>query len=142
MPKIREQHKTLYAKYSFLTKLIKCALNIAMKLTLSLFLFLFVFWMHFRPPRHCLCLFFSYVGAARKVSPNWSLETMICHSSHCFSIVWGQGNAPLVTSLPSSCYMTPFIERQFFTQITVSSLFLKVSLFYFILKMQTEESHL
>ena len=31
----------------------------------------------------------SCVGAARKVSPNWSLETMTCHSSHCFNIVWG-----------------------------------------------------
>ena len=30
---------------------------------------------------------------------------MTCHSSNCFSIVWGQGNAPLVNSLPSSCYM-------------------------------------
>ena len=48
----------------------------------------------------------SSVGAARKVSPNWSQETITCHSSSCFSIVWGQGNAPLVTSLPSSCYMT------------------------------------
>ena len=28
---------------------------------------------------------------------------MTCHSSHCFSIVWGQGNA-MVPSLPSSCY--------------------------------------
>ena len=27
------------------------------------------------------------VAAARKVSPNWSLQTMTCHSSHCFSIV-------------------------------------------------------
>ena len=26
--------------------------------------------------------------AARKVSPNWLQETMTCHSSHCFSIVW------------------------------------------------------
>ena len=34
------------------------------------------------------------VGAAHKVSPNWSQETMTCHSSNCFSIVWGQGNAP------------------------------------------------
>ena len=38
----------------------------------------------------------SSVEAARKVSPNWSQETMTCHSSNCFSIVWGQGNAPLV----------------------------------------------
>ena len=45
-------------------------------------------------------------GAARKVSSNWSQETLTCHSSNCFSIVWGQGNALLVTSLPSSCYMT------------------------------------
>ena len=45
------------------------------------------------------------VGAAYKVSPNWSQETMTCHSSDCFSIVWGQGNAPLVTSLLSSYYM-------------------------------------
>ena len=45
------------------------------------------------------------VGAACKVSPNWSQETMTCRSSNCFSIVYGQGNAPLVTSLPSSCYM-------------------------------------
>ena len=34
----------------------------------------------------------SIVGAARKVSRN-------------YWIVWGQGNAPLVTSLPSSCYI-------------------------------------
>jgi len=33
----------------------------------------------------------SSVGAARKVSPNWSQETMTCHSSNCFSIVWDQG---------------------------------------------------
>lgn len=46
------------------------------------------------------------VGAARKVSCNWLQEAMTCHSSNCFSIVYGQGNAPLVTSLPSSCYMT------------------------------------
>ena len=52
------------------------------------------------------------VGATRKVSANWSQETMTCHSSHCFSIVWGQGNAPLVTSLPSSCYMTNHVGAQ------------------------------
>ena len=34
----------------------------------------------------------SSIRAARKVSPNWSQETMTC-------IVWGQGNAPLVTSI-------------------------------------------
>ena len=45
----------------------------------------------------------SSVEAAGKVTPNWSQETITCHSSHCFSIVWGQGNAPLVTSLPSNC---------------------------------------
>ena len=33
----------------------------------------------------------SSVAAARKVSPNWPLQTMTCHSSHCFSIVWGLG---------------------------------------------------
>ena len=33
--------------------------------------------------------YLSSVAAARKVSPNWSLQTMTCHSSHCFSIVWG-----------------------------------------------------
>ena len=42
------------------------------------------------------------VGAARKVCPYWSLKTMTCHSFNCFSIVWGQGQEPLVTSLPSS----------------------------------------
>ena len=55
-------------------------------------------------------------GAARKVSSNWSQETLTCHSSNCFSIVWGQGNALLVTSLPSSCYMTlnpwPVLRRR------------------------------
>ena len=39
----------------------------------------------------------SSVGAVRKVSPNWSQETMTCHSFYCFSIVWGQGNASLAT---------------------------------------------
>ena len=43
----------------------------------------------------------SSVGAACKVSPNWLQETVTCHSSHCFSIVWGQGNTPLVACLPS-----------------------------------------
>ena len=33
----------------------------------------------------------SCVGAARKVSPDWSQKTMTCHSFNCFSIVWGQG---------------------------------------------------
>ena len=33
----------------------------------------------------------SSVGAARKVSPNWSQETMTCHSFNCCSIPWGQG---------------------------------------------------
>ena len=47
----------------------------------------------------------SSVGVAQKVSPNWSQQTMICHSCNCFSIVWGQGNAPLVTYLLSSCYI-------------------------------------
>ena len=46
------------------------------------------------------------VGAARKVSPNWSQETMTCHSPNCFRTIWDQGNAPLVTSLPNSCYIT------------------------------------
>ena len=40
-------------KYSLLTKLAKCTLNIALKLTFSVFLFFFVFWLHFTP-RHCL----------------------------------------------------------------------------------------
>ena len=31
------------------------------------------------------------VGAARKVSPDWSQETITFHSFNCFSIVWGQG---------------------------------------------------
>ena len=31
----------------------------------------------------------SSVAADPKVSPNWSLKTITCHSSHCFSIVWG-----------------------------------------------------
>ena len=51
------------------------------------------------------------VGAARKVSPNWSQETMTCHSFNCFSIVWVQGNAPLVDSLPSSCYINMTLWR-------------------------------
>ena len=42
----------------------------------------------------CICFILFWgrsVGAARKVSPNWSQETMTCHSFNCFSIVWGQG---------------------------------------------------
>ena len=48
----------------------------------------------------------SSVGTVRKFSPNWSQEAITCNSSNSFSIVWDQGNAPLVTFLPSSCYMT------------------------------------
>ena len=46
-------------KYSLLTKLAKCTFNIALKLTFSASLSFFVFWLHFRPPRHCLMPFFE-----------------------------------------------------------------------------------
>ena len=46
-------------KYSLLTKLTKCTLNVALKLTFSVFLFFFVFWLHFRPSKHCLMPFFE-----------------------------------------------------------------------------------
>ena len=49
----------------------------------------------------------SCVGLLVKVSPDWSQKTMTCHSFKCFSIVWGQ----LVTSHPSSCYMTLMSEQ-------------------------------
>ena len=55
----------------------------------------------------------SCVGAARKVSPDWSQKTMTCHSFNCFSTVWGREEAPLVTSLPRgrSLYRGPrYIE--------------------------------
>ena len=63
---------------------------------------------------------------ARKVSPDWSLKTMTCHSFNCFSIVCAQGQAPLVTSLPSNCYVTllfsvvflPFSALSQLTQIS------------------------
>ena len=42
----REKHEGLQTKPKLL--------NIALKLTFSVFLFFFVFWLHFRPPRHCL----------------------------------------------------------------------------------------
>ena len=64
---------------------------------------------HFITSRICqswnISSFPSGVAAVRKVSPNWSQETMTCHSFYCFSIVWGQGNSPLVTSLPGSGYI-------------------------------------
>ena len=44
------------------------------------------------------------VGAAPKVSPNWSQGTMTCHSSNCFNIVWGQGNAPLAAVSVSTTF--------------------------------------
>ena len=50
--------------------------------------------------------FLSCVEAVRKASPDWSQKTMTCHSSNCFSIVWGHGLAPLLTSLLSRCYRT------------------------------------
>ena len=56
-------------------------------------------------------MIFVSLGAARKMSPNWSQEAMACHSSNCFSIVWDRVNAPLVTFLPSSCYMTHDVEN-------------------------------
>ena len=41
---------------------------------------------------NCYITLLSHVGAAWRVSPNWSQETMTSHSSNCFSIVWGQGH--------------------------------------------------
>ena len=37
----------------------------------------------------CYVTVLTNVAAARKVSPNWSQQTMTCHSFNCFSIVWG-----------------------------------------------------
>ena len=74
MPRTREQHypsklihysyckkiiRRCMEKFSLLTEFAKCTLNIALKLTFSVFLFFFVFWLHFRPPRHCLKPFFE-----------------------------------------------------------------------------------
>ena len=39
----QESYKTLHEKYSLLTKLAKCALNIGLKLIFSVFLFFFAF---------------------------------------------------------------------------------------------------
>ena len=36
----------------------------------------------------------SCVGAARKVSPDWSQKTITCHSFNCFNTVWGREEAP------------------------------------------------
>ena len=38
----------------------------------------------------------SYVGATRKVSPDWSQKTMTCHSFNCFRNVCGQGYEQLL----------------------------------------------
>ena len=56
-------------------------------------------------------MIFVSVGAARMVSPIWTQETMTCPSSNCFSIVWGQVNAPLVTSLRAATIHDPDIEN-------------------------------
>ena len=72
--------------------------------------------------RENFCSFQSSVAAARKVSPNWSQKTMTCHSFYCFSIVWGQGNAPLVTSLPNSCYICSEIVGGVMANVLVRSL--------------------
>ena len=61
------------------------------------------------------------VGVAWKVSPNWSQETIACHSSNCFSIAWSQGNAPLATSLLHSCYMACW-NSSFFRALSVYAL--------------------
>ena len=47
--------------------------------------------MYVKQFRHIQALQISCVGAAGKVSPDWSQKTMTCHSFNCFSIVWGQG---------------------------------------------------
>ena len=41
--------------------------------------------------KNTIVFLICFVGAARKVSPNWSQEIMTCNSFNCFSIVWGQG---------------------------------------------------
>ena len=51
----------------------------------------------------------SCVGAAHQVSFDWSQKTKTCHSFNCFSIVWGQGQAPLVTD--SSEYILAMMEQ-------------------------------
>ena len=47
--------------------------------------------MYVKQFRQIQALQISCVGAAGKVSPDWSQKTMTCHSFNCFSIVWGQG---------------------------------------------------
>ena len=72
--------------------------------------------------RENFCSFPSSVAAARKVSPNWSQKTMTCHSFYCFSIVWGQGNAPLVTSLPNRGYICSGMVGGVMANVLVRSL--------------------
>ena len=63
------------------------------------------------------------VGAARKVSLNWSQETTTCHFSNWFSIVWGQGNAPLVTSLPSFIINRSTPRKVFYLIVSLNVLY-------------------
>ena len=89
MPRTRKQHypsklinysyskkiiRRCMEKYSLLTKLAKCTLNIALKLTFSVFLFFVAFWRHFRPPRHCqeAALLNTFFWAT-VFSPRWHL---------------------------------------------------------------------
>ena len=88
----QQNYKTLYDKYSLLTKLIKCALNIALKFTFRLFLFFFAFWLYFRPPRHCLIplferQFFTQMTVERRERLEFHfLDTQSWEGSHAFLV--------------------------------------------------------
>ena len=46
----------------------------------------------------------------RKVSPNWSQETMTCHSSNCFSVFFGSGKRTIGTFSSEQLLHDPFLH--------------------------------
>ena len=114
-------------KYSLLTKLTKCTLNIAFKFTFSVFLFFFVFWLYFRPPIHCLMPFserqfftpngFLYIIPWILSNRFWAAAFFLHQLIYCSSDTWNLASVNSIATKSSRVFLLKERLRFTFTPI-------------------------
>ena len=71
----------------------------------------------------------SSVGTARKVSPDWSQETMTCHSSNCFYTVLGSGKRTIGDFFSEQLLIKKIFFQQTLIRVNSIKCFHNVNLF-------------
>ena len=71
----------------------------------------------------------SSEGSARKVSPDWSQETITCYSSNCFSIVLGSGKRTIDDFFSEQLLIKKIFFQQTLIRVNSIKCFHNVNLF-------------